>query len=71
VFIDDVDPFGRTRGGGYKYYGIDEKEGAAVVVRPDGYIGMVTPLSRVSDLKDYFAGFMNVSKAQALANGLN
>ncbi|KAF9454386.1 hypothetical protein P691DRAFT_770590 [Macrolepiota fuliginosa MF-IS2] len=58
VFIDDVDSRGIIGGGGYKYYGIDEKDGAIVVVRPDGYVGMVSPFDRASDLKSYFAGFM-------------
>jgi len=50
---------GRHSGGGYKYYGIDEKEGAIIVVRPDGYVGAVTPLNKVSDLKEYFNYFMS------------
>lgn len=53
-----MDTLGKVGGGGYKYYGIDEKEGAIVVVRPDGYVGMVSPFDRVSDLKSYLAGFM-------------
>lgn len=58
VFIDDNDSLGKIGGGGYQYYGIDEKKGAIVTVRPDGYVGMITPFDRVSDLKGYFAGFM-------------
>ena len=50
---------GKQGGGGYKYYGIDEKEGAIIVVRPDGYVGAVSPLNRVSDLKTYFNCFMS------------
>jgi len=59
AFIDDIDAVGKHGGGGYKYYGIDEKEGAVVVVRPDGYVGAVTPLNKVSDLKEYFNYFMS------------
>lgn len=59
AFIDDIDAVGKHGSGGYKYYGIDEKEGAIIVVRPDGYVGAVTPLNKVSDLKVYFNYFMS------------
>ncbi len=58
VLVDDVDARGQTGGGGYKYYGIDEQEGAIVVVRPDGYVGTITAFDRFSELKKYFDGFM-------------
>ncbi|KXN90667.1 Phenol 2-monooxygenase [Leucoagaricus sp. SymC.cos] len=58
VFVDDVDSLGKVCGGGYEYYGIDKQKGAIVVVRPDGYVGMVTPLDAVSNLKEYLDGFM-------------
>lgn len=71
VFIDDVDSLGKVCGGGYKYYGIDQNEGAVVIVRPDGYVGAVTPLNRLHDLKSYFVGFMTSTKAQALPPNIN
>jgi len=58
VLIDDVDMGSRSGGGGYKYYGIDEQEGAIVIIRPDGYVGAITAFDRVSELKKYFDGFM-------------
>ena len=35
--------------------------GAIIVVRPDGYVGMVAPFENVKELGAYFAGFMKVS----------
>ena len=58
VFYDDVDEHGRSGGGGYAKYGIDPHLGAIVVVRPDGYVGIVTGLNGVEDLNAYFDGFM-------------
>ena len=59
ILIDDVDVTGKTGGDGYKNYGIGP-EGAIVVVRPDGYVGLVGPfdLHGVSELGDYFKAFM-------------
>ena len=37
--------FKRSGGGGYEYYGVDPR-GAIVVVRPDGYVGVVAPFER-------------------------
>lgn len=71
VFTDDMDTVGKLAGGGYEYYGIDKKEGAVVVVRPDGYVGTAAPLSHVSDLEGYFAGFMTKAKVHAALNGIN
>ncbi|KAG1819056.1 FAD binding domain-containing protein [Suillus subaureus] len=59
VFIDDTDPTGSFGGEGYSYYGVGP-EGALVVVRPDGYVGVIAPLDRVGDLDAYFASFMKI-----------
>ena len=56
--MDDIDVQGRSGGGGFAAYGIDKTQGAMVVVRPDGYVGMVAPLDRTADVDAYFAGFM-------------
>ncbi|KAI0339685.1 hypothetical protein BDW22DRAFT_1361261 [Trametopsis cervina] len=58
VLSDDTDMFSRTGGKGYEAYGIDTENGAVVVVRPDGYVGMVAPLDGIRDLNEYFAAFM-------------
>lgn len=59
VFIDDVDTLGKIGGNGYEYYGIDKKEGAIVIVRPDGYVGTIAPFNGTEHLKNYFANFMS------------
>ena len=56
VFIDDKDLQG-SGGDGYENYGIDNKTGAMVVVRPDGYVGMISPLDKISDIRVYFGSF--------------
>ena len=58
VLLDDCDMFGRVGGSGYETYGIDPVKGAIVVVRPDGYVGMVASFDDIADLDAYFGGFM-------------
>lgn len=53
--------FQRVGGKGYETYGVDKVKGAIVVVRPDGYVGMIAPYEALDDLKEYFAGFMKAS----------
>lgn len=43
----------------YADFGIGS-EGAVVVVRPDGYVGLVTSLHDIQALADYFTGFLRV-----------
>ena len=50
--------YGRVGGGGYEWYGIDAQQGAIVVVRPDGYVGVVAPFEQLADVDAYFAGFI-------------
>ena len=48
----------RTGSGGYDAYGIDKQQGAIVVVRPDGYVGIIAPFESLRDVDAYFASFM-------------
>ncbi|CCM01337.1 uncharacterized protein FIBRA_03386 [Fibroporia radiculosa] len=57
VFVDDMDMHRRSGGGGYAAYGIDTQAGAIVVVRPDGFVGMVAPFEHVGDVESYFSAF--------------
>jgi len=57
VYIDDLDVHSRTGGKAYSSYGISP-EGAVVVVRPDGYVGLVTSLDDVLEVESYFSGFL-------------
>ena len=58
MLLDDTDMYARVGGGGYEAYGIDPQCGAIVVVRPDGYVGMVAPINGLQDLNAYFDSFM-------------
>jgi len=57
VLVDDMDMHGRSGGGGYDAYGVDV-HGALVVVRPDGFVGVVAPFEHLNVLDKYFASFM-------------
>jgi len=57
VLVDDYDVRGLQGGRGYESYGIDSN-GAIVVVRPDGYIGMLAHLNGISELEAYFRSFL-------------
>ncbi|KIM90285.1 hypothetical protein PILCRDRAFT_812015 [Piloderma croceum F 1598] len=59
VLIDDVDLTGRQGGKAYTSYGIGPS-GAVIVVRPDGYVGFISPFDSIRDVDDYFASFMKV-----------
>ncbi|THU93886.1 hypothetical protein K435DRAFT_724952 [Dendrothele bispora CBS 962.96] len=59
AFLDDTNYTGQIGGKTYSTYGIGTS-GAMVVVRPDGYVGMVTPLNGVADLSQYFTSFLRV-----------
>ena len=57
MFVDDVEIKGVNGGKAYESYGI-APEGAVVVVRPDGYVGMVTSLEGAAELESYFERFL-------------
>lgn len=56
VLIDDSDPYERSGGKAYASFGINPS-GAIVIVRPDGYVGMVAPFTAVDDIEQYFDSF--------------
>ncbi|PSR71348.1 hypothetical protein PHLCEN_2v12777 [Hermanssonia centrifuga] len=58
VLLDDTDMFARVGGKGYETYGIDPLRGAMVIVRPDGYVGMVASLENTATIGQYFSSFM-------------
>ncbi|KIK81429.1 hypothetical protein PAXRUDRAFT_15250 [Paxillus rubicundulus Ve08.2h10] len=58
VLLDDADVM-RSRGGhGYESFGIDPAAITFVIVRPDGYVGMVAPSTAVDDVDRYFSSFL-------------
>ncbi|BEJ18231.1 hypothetical protein CspHIS471_0705080 [Cutaneotrichosporon sp. HIS471] len=56
----DCETYHRGHGHAYEKYGIDSEHGAIVVVRPDGYVGMVCDLEDTAELETYFSEFMAV-----------
>lgn len=57
VYADDQDIHG-DYGKAYETCGIDKKLGSLIVVRPDGYIGLIAELNDLDSVNEYFAGFM-------------
>ncbi|KAI0058857.1 hypothetical protein BV25DRAFT_1908962 [Artomyces pyxidatus] len=62
VLVDDMDVLEKQGGKMYEAYGIADA-GAIVVVRPDGYVGIVAPLGQLDSVDTYFAGFMKSQTA--------
>ncbi|KAF8628709.1 hypothetical protein AX17_005932 [Amanita inopinata Kibby_2008] len=57
IFIDDEYIHGIQGGDAYAKLGVNP-EGAVVIVRPDGYVGMVAPFDQARDINSYFASFL-------------
>ena len=55
--MDDKDISGIHGGGAYAKFGINPA-GAVVIIRPDGYVGMVAPFDSVHDIDLYLSSFM-------------
>ncbi|ETS84835.1 hypothetical protein PFICI_02860 [Pestalotiopsis fici W106-1] len=47
-----------SHGAAHRQLGVSDEHGALVVVRPDGYIGLVTGLEKLGDVTAYFDKFM-------------
>jgi phenol 2-monooxygenase len=62
VLIDDTDVTGTIGGRAYANFGIEASSGGVVIVRPDGYVGMMAPFDKVHDIDAYFASFMTLSR---------
>jgi len=58
----DGEPLGRVLhdrdGSLYAKYGIDDRDGAIVVLRPDGIVGFFAGLDQYEVVREYFAGFV-------------
>lgn len=55
----------------YEKYGIDPKQGAVLVVRPDGYVSLVaeTSMNGVKEIENFFDGFMVEQKPSWKSDG--
>ena len=61
VLLDDEPFYSHSTSKGYEVYGIDPAQGAVVVVRPDGYVGLIAPIEDAIDVGQYFSTFMKAS----------
>jgi phenol 2-monooxygenase len=68
IFADD-ESYHQGHGHAYAKYGINPSFGALVVIRPDGYVSSVQPLSDagIKNIEEFFQGFMN-KQNPSLAN---
>lgn len=57
VLVDETDVNGSLGGRAYETYGIGE-DGAIVIVRPDGYVGLATGIDGADDIGEYFGGVL-------------
>ncbi|KAK6199079.1 Polynucleotide 5'-hydroxyl-kinase grc3 [Pestalotiopsis sp. IQ-011] len=62
VFVDG-DSYHEGHGHAYERYGVDPGKGAVVVVRPDGYIGLVTSLQEGGrkEVEKWFGGVLKMA----------
>ncbi|KIM55982.1 hypothetical protein SCLCIDRAFT_133449 [Scleroderma citrinum Foug A] len=58
VLLDDTDVTGAKGGGAYERLGVNTRDVTFVIVRPDGYVGMIAPCSALKDLHEYFGSFL-------------
>ncbi|KIJ65495.1 hypothetical protein HYDPIDRAFT_110592 [Hydnomerulius pinastri MD-312] len=58
VLLDDTDVTESKGGHAYERFGIDPKAVTFVIIRPDGYVGMVAPSTDVEDIDSYFSSFL-------------
>ncbi|PVH75655.1 putative phenol 2-monooxygenase [Cadophora sp. DSE1049] len=56
TFVDD-ESYNSGHGHAYEKYGIDVKEGAVAVVRPDQYVSLITSIDDHEGISKFFAGF--------------
>lgn len=59
VFVDE-ESYHEGHGKAYEGYGVDPAKGAVVVVRPDGYVGLVTGLENWAEVEKWFAGVLRM-----------
>lgn len=57
-----------TKGHAHSELGISVDLGALVIVRPDGYVGLITDIENGDRLNQYFEGFLVVDPGQAELN---
>jgi len=56
IFVDD-ESYNSGHGMAYKFYGVDPKQGAIVIVRPDQYVSMAISINDHEAIGNFFKGF--------------
>lgn len=64
VFVDDQS-YHEGHGQAYENYGIDFKNGASVIVRPDQYVSWVGEMEDYESMDEFFSAFMKTQGDQA------
>jgi phenol 2-monooxygenase (NADPH) len=59
VFVDDQS-YHEGHGHAYQKYGVDEKSGCVVVLRPDQYVSWIGEVEDLDEMERFFTGFMRV-----------
>ncbi|KAJ5811268.1 hypothetical protein N7474_007569 [Penicillium riverlandense] len=57
IFYDD-EAYNLLHGHAYDFLGIDPKQGAIIIVRPDQYVSAVMSLDKYPEIGKFFAGFL-------------
>ncbi|KAJ5927833.1 hypothetical protein N7466_006789 [Penicillium verhagenii] len=57
IYFDD-ESYNRGHGHAYEFLGIDPKEGALIIVRPDQYVSAVMGLDEYREIGKFFGGFL-------------
>lgn len=68
TFVDD-ESYNSGHGHAYEFYGVDEKDGAVVVIRPDQYVSLVTALEDYDGIGSFFEGFALPRGKEQARNG--
>lgn len=58
VLVDGLSRQDANAGSCYESFGISPVDGAIVIVRPDGHIGIAANLDRMKVVEEYFSGFL-------------
>lgn len=61
VYVDDMS-YQEGHGKAYEGYGVDEKRGCAVVLRPDQHVSWIGELEDIEEMERFFMGFMVVKR---------
>ena len=64
----DDQSYHEGHGQAYKNYGVDPKEGAVVILRPDQYVSWVGGLEDFGSMQTFFAGFMKEQRQPHMAS---